>query len=242
MDKGNGRDVAIALPEELIDALTELGDNSCDVYSTMSRNLQKKDWYYFWGQITADSCEMAGLFLTNAMLDGKKEVTFVFCSPGGDSDATRGLIGMMELAKARGMRIRAIGGGLIASAAFDLFTACSRGFRYAFEATMFMTHSSAGHVEDQKMYDLQRKFDRWTLEKYTDLAPKLIDQFLETGSWWFGPDVAVGYGAADCVLRPGDDIPAEACAPQRLTHDEQCKQRRRAKRRHVKPAVEPLDE
>ena len=241
MDKRNGRDVAIALPEELLDALSELGENSCDVYSTMSRNLQKKDWYYFWGGISADTCEMAGLFLTNAMLEGKPEVTFVVCSPGGDSDSARGLLGMMELAKANGVRIRGIGSGLIASAGFDVFTACSRGYRYAFEATMFMTHSSAGHVEDQKMYDLQRQFDRWTLERYTDIAPKLIDQFLETGSWWFGPETAVGYGAADAVLHVGEPLPEGPCSPERMTVDEQLKGRRRKPRRPraVQPA--PLE-
>lgn len=189
--------------------------------SFLAKKVGDKDWFSFWGEVGELTCEQAGLFLLNKLFSGTKMVTLFICSPGGSEDDLRGLLSIMEHCKSLGMVIRGIGAGVVASAAFDLFIACSPGWRFVFEATMLMTHSSAGHVEDEDMYELQRRFDMWTLKKYTNIHASTRRRFMKTGNWWFDPEAAVGYGAADHVIMAGEEIPEEPKHPRRKSAEEQ---------------------
>jgi len=206
--------------EELQDDSVELND----IYSHFVKSLASHNWYSFWGEVDATSCELCSLFLMNAMLRKEKVVQLLICSSGGDEDDTRGLLGVMELCKASGMIIKVYGAGCIASAAFDIFSACSKGYRFAFEITMFMTHSSSGHVEDDEMYELQKKFDMMTLKKYTTIHAATRRRFMKTGSWWFDPYQAVGYGVADHVVEAGRGLPDGPIYPERKSAAQQKKE------------------
>jgi ATP-dependent protease ClpP protease subunit len=201
---------------------SHISDNGVEnVYSHFVKRLSDKNWFSFWGPVTDGSCELCALFLMNAMLSGTKEVNLLICSPGGEEDDTRSLIGVIEMCKASGMIIRVYGAGIIASAAFDIFSACSKGYRFAFEVTMFMTHSSAGHVEDDDMYQLSKKFDEWTLKQYTTIHAATRKRFMKTGNWWFDPQQAVEYGVADFVVKAGTRLPTEPVFPSRKTAEQQ---------------------
>jgi len=192
-----------------------------DIYGHFVKRLAARNWFSFWGPVTDGSCELCSMFLMDAMLRGEKEVNLLICSGGGTEDDTRALLGIMELCKAQKMIIKVYGAGCIASAAFDIFSACSRGYRFAFEVTMFMTHSSSGHVEDDDMYELQKKFDMWTLKHYTGIHAATRKRFMKTGNWWFDPDQAVEYGIADHVVRAGEKLPAGPIHPLRKTAEQQ---------------------
>lgn len=199
----------------------ETSETDSTFASFLEKRLHKHGVFTLWGEIDYDICGLCSEFLLDAMLSGKKEVTLFICSPGGDEDATRGLLFAIELCKQSGMTVKGLGGGLIASAAFDIFSACSPGFRFCFEATMFMTHSSSGHVADRNMYKLQCKLDEWTYKQYTNIAPSTRKKFLNTGNWWFDPLEAVSYGVADAVLKVGDEIPTGPVHPTRKTAEQQ---------------------
>jgi ATP-dependent protease ClpP protease subunit len=192
-----------------------------NMYSHFAKRLADRNWFSFWGDVTDESCELCSMFLMDAMLRGDKEVNLLICSGGGSEDDTRALLGIMEMCKAQGMVIKVYGAGCIASAAFDIFSACSRGYRFAFEVTMFMTHSSSGHVEDDDMYELQKKFDMWTLKQYTGIHAATRKRFMKTGNWWFDPNQAVEYGIADHVVKAGEALPDGPIHPQRKTAEQQ---------------------
>lgn len=197
---------------------------SGDYSSFLDKKLYKKDWYVLWGDIDADSCSLAGAFLLNAALEKRSMVTLFIMSGGGETDSSFALISLIEYAKSQGVIIRAYGAGLIGSAAFDIFSACSEGYRFAFETTMFMTHSSAFHVSDEDMYKLQKKFDKWTLQKYTNIHPTTIKKFLKTGNWWFDPQKALGYGVCDAVIKVGESLPEGPVYPKRKSAEQQQKE------------------
>lgn len=192
-----------------------------NIYSHFAKCLANRQWFFFWGPITDSSCELCSMFLMNSLLRGIKEVNLLICSGGGTEDDTRALLGVMELCKSSGMIIKVYGAGCIASAAFDLFSACTPGYRFAFEVTMFMTHSSSGHVEDEDMYKLQQKFDMWTLKKYTGIHAATRKRFMKTGNWWFDPQQAVEYGIADHVVKAGEALPDGPIFPVRKSADQQ---------------------
>lgn len=185
-----------------------------NLYGHFAGELARRGEFYFWGEVTDGQCELAATFLRHALYTGQRMVTLFICSPGGSSDDMRALIATMELCKASGMIVRSFGAGLVASAAFDLFVACSKGYRYASETTMFMTHGTKGHVEEAEMFELQREFDRYTYRQYTNITEATQRKFLRTGNWWFDAETAVRYGACDGVVRAGESIPDGATEPQ----------------------------
>lgn len=191
------------------------------LYNAWAHDLDANDWFSFWGPVTDAACELCAMFIMRAMFANKKQVNIILCSPGGEEDDTRALLGVMELAKASGLIIRVYGAGIIASAAFDIFAACSKGYRFCFEATMFMTHSSAGHVEDRAMYKLQERFDEWTLKKYTSIHAATRRRMLDTGNWWFDPGQAIAYGVADAIVDVGDRLPEGPVYPKRKSIEQQ---------------------
>lgn len=209
------------------------GEATSHFDSVLSQKLSDENWFSMWGDIGDLTCEQASKFLLSKLFEFQKKdtlndpnftkrmVTLVLCSPGGEEDDLRALLGIMEICKSQGMVIRIIGAGVIASAGFDLLIAGSQGWRFVFEATMLMTHSSAGHVEDEDMYALQRRFDQWTLRHYTNIHASTRKRFLKTGNWWFDPETAVGYGAADFVIKVGDKIPDAPQFPKRKSVEEQ---------------------
>jgi len=202
----------------------EDGGYGGDIYGYFVKRLAAKNWFSFWGPVSDSSCELCSMFLMDAMMRGEKEVNLLICSGGGSEDDTRALIGIMEMCKSQGMIVRVYGAGCIASAAFDIFAACSKGYRFAFEVTMFMTHSSSGHVEDDDMYELQKKFDMWTLKQYTGIHAATRKRFMKTGNWWFDPNQAVEYGIADHVVKAGEKLPDGPIHPLRKTAEQQKKE------------------
>lgn len=195
-----------------------------DFPSLIDKKLYEKGWYCLWGEIDTDACSLCGGFLLNRMLRNCKESTIFICSEGGDEDDARALLSIIELCKSSGMIIRIYGAGLIASAALDIFITGSAGYRFAFEATMFMTHATSGHVADEEMYDLQKKFNVWILKQYTSIHPATIKKFMRTGNWWFGPQEAIGYGIMDAMIRPGDTLPKGPVLPIRKSAEQQKKE------------------
>jgi len=215
-------------PESLFEEIESGESDISSVYAHFVKRLANRNWFSFWGPVTDGSCELCAMFLMDALLRQEKEVNLLICSGGGSEDDTRALLGIMELCKASGMVIRVYGAGCVASAAFDIFSACSQGYRFAFEVTMFMTHSSAGHVEDEDMYELQKKFDMWTLKHYTNIHAATRKRFMKTGNWWFDPEQAVEYGIADHVVKAGAVLPTGPIYPKRKTADEQKSEAARA--------------
>lgn len=213
--------------DENEDEEPEVEDTS-NIYSHYVKKLADKNWFSFWGPVTDSSCELCSMFLMDAMHRNKKEVSLLICSGGGSEDDTRALIGVMELCKSQGMIIRCYGAGCIASAAFDIFTACSKGYRFSFEMTMFMTHSSSGHVEDEAMYELQKEFDMWTLKTYTTIHSATRKRFMKTGSWWFDPNKAVEYGIVDHVVHAGEKLPEGPIFPKRKSIEQQKEEAKKA--------------
>lgn len=211
---------------EEINDISEVGQEN--IYSHFVKRLADRRWFSFWGPVSDTSCELCSMFLMDALLNGVKEVNLLICSGGGTEDDTRALLGVIELCKSSGMTIKVYGAGCIASAAFDIFSACTPGYRFAFEVTMFMTHSSSGHVEDEDMYKLQQKFDMWTLKKYTGIHPATRKRFMKTGNWWFDPQQAVEYGIADYVVKAGEKLPDGPIFPVRKTAEQQKREAARA--------------
>jgi ATP-dependent protease ClpP protease subunit len=211
-------------PDEEETGLEANGMGDQGLYSYLAKRVANKDWFTFWGDVADGPCELCSLFLLDALSRKTPIVTLVICSPGGEEDDMRGLIGIMEYCKQQGMILRGYAVGIVASAAFDMLIACSPGYRFAFELTMFMTHSSAGHVEDEDMYKLNRRFDRWTLKKYTNIHSSTLKKFLKTGNWWFDAKDAIGYGAIDGVLGIGDPLPDRPVFPKRKSVEEQMRE------------------
>lgn len=195
--------------------------SSNGLYSSLAKSAVQNDWFFFWGEVSDASCEICAMFLMDAVHKKKPMITISLCSGGGEESYTRALLGIMEYCKKQGLIIRGYGLGEIASAAFDILSACSKGYRFAFEATMFMTHSSSGHVEDEDMYELQKKLDAWTLREYTNIHAATRKRFLKTGNWWFDPNTAVQYGAIDGVVKVGEDLPSTPVFPERKTVEQQ---------------------
>lgn len=178
-----------------------------NLYSHFAGRCAERGEFFFWGEVTDGQCELASLFLRYSLLSGKKMVTLFITSPGGSTDDVRALTAQIELCKQAGMIVRTYGSGLVASAALDLFLSGTKGYRFAFETTMFMTHASSGVVTDKAMYDLQCRFDKWTYEKYTTLSTRDMNRFLSTGNWWFDAAQAIEYGMLDAVVRVGESMP-----------------------------------
>jgi len=194
-----------------------------NMYTHFLKRLSEKNWFSFWGPVDEASCELCALFLMDAMLREEKEVNLLICSGGGSEDDSRALTGVMELCKANGMVIRTYGAGCIASAALDIFIACTKGYRFAFEVTIFMTHSS-DFEGNKALFELSQKFDEWTLKKYTGIHAATRRRFMETGDWYFDSDQAVDYGVVDCVIYPGKKLPDGPVYPKRKTSDQQKKE------------------
>ena len=91
--------------------------------------LAKRGIYCLFGEITSGACETASSFLLNRLLEGQQKATIMICSQGGDGDASRGLVGIMEMVKAGGLIIKTVATGQAASAAFDILIAGSKGER-----------------------------------------------------------------------------------------------------------------
>lgn len=185
------------------------------MYTHFLKRLTERNWFSFWGPVTEESCELCAMFLMDALLRGEKEVNLMICSGGGSEDDSRALTGVMELCKSAGMIIRVYGAGCIASAAFDIFIACSKGYRFAFEITMFMTHSSSGEIGGTDLFKLSQQFDAWTLKKYTGIHAATRRRFMHTGDWFFDTEQAVDYGVADCIVKAGQKLPVGPIHPKR---------------------------
>jgi ATP-dependent protease ClpP protease subunit len=171
-------------------------------------------WFSLWGEIGDALTEPCGLFLLNALRLGWPMATLFVCSGGGSEDDSRGLIGLIEHVKQQGLIVRAYGAGIVGSAAFDIFIACSKGYRFVHECTLLMTHSSSADTRDKDLVELQDRFDNWTIRKYTHIHPSTREKFLRTGNWWFDPYDAIKYGAVDAVVKNNQPLPTDPVFPK----------------------------
>ena len=194
---------------------------SGEFYARLASRARDAGEYLLVGDIDVDSAEMCGLFLLDALASGRPMATIRLCSGVGDEDAALFLVSIVEHCKASGMTVRVVGAGCVGSAALDVFSACSRGFRLAFETTSFMTHSSSGYIKDDEDYKLRRRFDKWVLKTYTNVSPAVMKRFLKTGNWWFDAEKAVGYGIVDGIVKVGERLPEGPVEGRRKTRDEQ---------------------
>lgn len=124
--------------------------------------------------------------------------TLVLCSPGGAESCARAIIGGMEACKAAGLPVTTIGVGEVASAAFDIFIAGSKGRRFAHELSSYMTHATK-NVEKEEMA-IQEQLDRLTLAAYTTVNTRTSNKWLETGNYYMDAKTVMEYGAADHIL------------------------------------------
>lgn len=175
--------------------------------SSLSKLLASKNWFSIWGPIDPTSVEAAALFLLTKFNEGIKEITIVVNSPGGSEDDARGLISIMEICKAQGMVIRMFGCGMVGSAAFDIFIAGTRGYRFVHEVSMLMTHASSADIRNKAEIRLQEELDELTLTKFTKIKKAEREMFLNTGDWFMSPAEAVTRGVADAIVGLGEKLP-----------------------------------
>lgn len=194
------------------------GDGLCAIERLnydLTKLVHKRDWFMLWGEIYESLTENCSMFLLDRLCSGTPMATLFICSGGGSEDDARALIGIIEHCKSQGMIIRMFGAGMVASAAFDVFVAGSKGYRFVSELTMFMTHSSSIETRDKPLRRLQEELDEYTLQAYTRIHKKARERYLETGNWYFSADEGLAFGAADAVLKPGDKLPSEAMKPKK---------------------------
>ena len=163
--------------------------------------LSKRGIYCLFGEITSDACETASSFLLNRMFAGEKRATILICSQGGDGDASRGLVGVMEIVKASGFIIKTIGTGQVASAAFDILIAGTKSERVCTDTTLLMTHSTSGDTRDRGLMDLLEKVDDQILMRYTTLDRKKINAYAKVGgNLWLSAKEAQDQGVIDRII------------------------------------------
>lgn len=185
-------------------------DTAADIttyYGSLAKRVGDQGWFSVWGDIVDATTEACALFLLDNLHRGIKQVTLMICSPGGNEDDARGLLGIMEYCKANGLVIRTYGIGMVGSAAFDIFIAGTRGYRFVHEIAMLMTHSSSADLRNKREIALQEYLDEFTLKTYTRIHSRTREKFLETGDWYIGVDDAIRYGIADAIVRCGDNLP-----------------------------------
>lgn len=167
--------------------------------------LLKQGIYCLFGEITSDSCETASSFLMNRLFAGEKHATILICSQGGDGDASRGLLGVMEMVKAAGLVVRTVATGQAASAAFDVLIAGTKGERACTDTCLIMTHSTSVDARDRNLIDLLEKTDDQILMRYTTLDRKKINVYAKVGgSLWMGAEDALAQGVVDRIIKVGE--------------------------------------
>jgi ATP-dependent protease ClpP protease subunit len=192
----------------------ELLDRSHDFNTALAIDLRKSGWYVLMGDIDVSTSEMVATAALSCAFNRKPEMNLFICSQGGDEETARAAIAAIELAKHNGVIVRALGAGLVASAAFDIFIACSRGYRFIHELSMLMTHASSADTRNKRMAELTDALDEMTLKAYTKITKGQREKFLETGDWYLSPQQAVDMGAADAVVKLGHGLPAGPVFPK----------------------------
>ena len=164
--------------------------------------LAKKGIYCLFGEITSDSCETASCFLFDRLLRNEKKATILICSQGGDGDASRGLVGVMEMVKAAGLTIKTVATGQAASAAFDILIAGTKGERFCTETTLLMTHSTSVDARERALSELLEKVDDQILMRYTTLDRKKINAYAKVGgNLWMSAKEGLEAGVVDFIIQ-----------------------------------------
>jgi len=163
--------------------------------------LSKRGIYCLFGEITSYACETASSFLLNRMFNGETRATLLICSQGGDGDASRGLVGVMEMCKAKGLIVKTVATGQAASAAFDILIAGSKGERICTDTTLLMTHSTSVDARDRGLIDLLEKVDDQILMRYTTLDRKKINAYAKVGgNLWMSAKEGLDQGVVDRII------------------------------------------
>jgi len=163
--------------------------------------LAKRGIYCLFGEITSGACETASSFLLNRLLEGQQKATIMICSQGGDGDASRGLVGIMEMVKAGGLIIKTVATGQAASAAFDILIAGSKGERICTDTTLLMTHSTSVDARDRNLIELLEKVDDQILMRYTTLDRKKINNYAKVGgNLWMSAKEGLDSGVVDKII------------------------------------------
>jgi ATP-dependent protease ClpP protease subunit len=164
--------------------------------------LSKRGIYCLFGEITSGACETASSFLLTRLFQGSGRATILICSQGGDGDASRGLVGVMEMVKAKGLIVKTIATGQAASAAFDILIAGSKGERICTDTTLLMTHSTSVDARDRGLIDLLEKVDDQILMRYTTLDRKKINAYAKVGgNLWMSAKEGLDAGVVDRIIQ-----------------------------------------
>jgi ATP-dependent protease ClpP protease subunit len=163
--------------------------------------LSKRGVYCLFGEITSGACETASSFLLNRLFQGQKKATILICSQGGDGDASRGLVGVMELVKSKGFVVKTIATGQAASAAFDILIAGTKGERICTDTTLLMTHSTSVDARERSLSELLEKVDDQILMRYTTLDRKKINAYAKVGgNLWMSAKEGLDAGVVDRII------------------------------------------
>lgn len=170
--------------------------------------LLENSTYFLNGEITEESVAPAVKWLISENIDTSKEkiLTLYINSTGGSLYQAFGLIDIMQ---ASTHTVRCVGIGAVMSAAFLIFSAGKRGYRYAAKTTSFMSHqftdNSEGKYHDlkasMKENDLCNERMVAVLKEATGMAPSVIKKkLLPASDVYLTATEAVEIGIADHIL------------------------------------------
>ena len=193
-----------------IENIIELNDKSESLVNELDRSMLQNDFHFIWEGIDSFSASTCGKMIMRSIAEKRPMVTIFICSEGGYTDDARGLLSLIEIAKSSGIIIRMVGIGLIGSAAFQIFSAGSNGWRFVHELSMLMIHASSAELRNKKERELSDYFDEEGLVAYTKIHKRTRERILETGDWYMSPEEALNWGVCDHIIKRGEIIPTHA--------------------------------
>jgi ATP-dependent Clp protease protease subunit len=163
--------------------------------------------HFLMGEISEENVDKCIKWITYENLDPKeKTLTLYINSTGGDLYQGFALIDVMQSSE---HLIRVIGIGAVMSAAFLIFSAGSKGERYAAKNTSFMCHQMSSGT-DAKYHDLKAEMKETELlntkmvnilKEATGMAPSVVKKkLLPASDVYLTADEVVELGVADYIL------------------------------------------
>jgi ATP-dependent Clp protease protease subunit len=184
-------------------------DNMSFVDESVRSALLDNSIHYFSGEIEEDNIAEAIRWVIFENLKGEDEtkpLVLYINSIGGDLAEAQALIAVMRKSK---RPICTIGVGSVCSAAFMVFAAGTKGFRFISDTASIMCHQFSGGIEG-KYHDMKSMFkenelmnDRMVklLQEFTGLEPKKIkSKLLPPSDVWFTADEVIELGVADHIF------------------------------------------
>jgi len=185
---------------------TDTFDLSAD--DKISLGLLKHSIHFLDGDITNENITetIKWIVYENSMFQEQKTLTLYINSDGGYLSGAFALIDIMKKSR---HTIRTIGLGSIASAAFLIFSAGTKGHRYIAKNTSIMCHQFSGGVEG-KYHDIeaQMRENKLTNDRMIDVlkettvldVKKIKSKLLPPSDVWLTPQELINYGIADHIF------------------------------------------